>query len=210
MSLVGSCINMSLSSLPAKVFCSRVEASDTWDWFSAGGRRGMFCSWIQPSNASCRPGWCRSRLRRWAAVTLSKGLVLVLRFRATWSKDCSLSGSYTRKSIHIHLSITTLKLLFSHWPEVALLQGAVFVKGCRRAVWLQESCLQGSTAQLGHQLHSLTLQEQSQQSLKERVEQMMSIREVTSGWSIVDFLMADTNILKCRVANGLYKAVYMI
>lgn len=100
MNLVGPCINTSLSSIPAKVFCSRVEASDTWDWFSAGGRRGMFCSWIQLSNASCRPSWCRSKLRRWAAVTLSKGLVLVLRFRATWSKDCSLSGSYTYEENH--------------------------------------------------------------------------------------------------------------
>lgn len=95
-----SLISSALSSIPDKVFCSRIEASDAWDWFSAGGRRGMCCFWIQPSNASCRPGWCSSRLRRWAAVTLSKGLVLVLRSRATCSKDCNLSGSYTDEEKH--------------------------------------------------------------------------------------------------------------
>lgn len=86
-----------ITSVPARVFCSRLEASDVCDWINAGGWTGMCCFWIQLSNASCRPGWCSNRLKRWAAVTLSKGLVLVLRSRATCSKDCSLSGSYTDK-----------------------------------------------------------------------------------------------------------------
>ncbi len=84
--LLGLCIWI----LPASVLSSKMTVSEGGDG-EEGGWKSRPCFCAQCSRAWHRSGWWSSRLRRWAAETLSNGLVLVLRSRAAWRTEHNLS-----------------------------------------------------------------------------------------------------------------------